>query len=720
MKKLVSLAAIVIVCIAALVISASAAGIVAEGTCGTAVTWWLDDEGTLTITGPGSMKEYSGNKYPWYSHKNEIVRVVIEDGVRNVAPSAFSGLGGYWEIEEVIIPPSVTTIGKEAFQDCDGLTSVIFTGTSGLTTIGDKAFYTCSALEKFTVPASVTAIGARALAYNGKLAEVVFETGSKLTTIGDNAFELDSALKSVAIPASVVTINECAFRTCESLEKVTFAAGSKLTTIGNYAFQDCDKLENVTVPAGVTSIGKYAFRLYKYPADYTNSLDVTIPADSKLVSIGEFAFAGCMGKMDIHLPASLTTLGQWAFGYCPKLTDIYYGGSAANWSQLLTTGTNQLPDGVTLHYNCAVPPRITAQPKHQVASGGYAYFTVGAAGEGLKYQWQYSLNGVKWSNTTLTGHNTAKLRVAVTDGNNARRYRCVITGANGLTVTSSAAVLYKAPDVKITAQPKDQTAPGGYVYFTVGASGNGLKYQWQYRGASGGAWSNTTLTGCHTDTLRVGVSTTTNGRSYRCIVTDRYGRSVTSAAADLTKGVALKITSQPKDQVAPGGYVYFTVGASGDGVKYQWQYSLNGVKWDNTTLNGCNTNRLRVAATAANDGRRYRCIVTDANGSTATSKAAVLYRAADLKITAQPKDQVASGGYVYFTVGASGEGLSYQWQWKGTASDSRWDDTTLNGCNTNRLRVAATVGNDGRQYRCIVTDGFDREVVSASATLRKN
>ena len=98
----------------------------------------------------------------------------------------------------------------------------------------------------------------------------------------------------------------------------------------------------------------------------------------------------------------------------------------------------------------------------------------------------------------------------------------------GNTVTSDAATLYKRNELVITAQPVDQIAPGGYVYFTVSAKGDGLTYQWQWS-ADGKTWGKTTLTGYSTNTLRVGVSTTTDGRQYRCVITDEYGNSVTSS-----------------------------------------------------------------------------------------------------------------------------------------------------------------------------------------------
>ena len=100
------------------------------------------------------------------------------------------------EATSFTIPDSVTTIGEDAFNDCDGLTSVSI-GDS-VTTIGDFAFVDCDGLTSVTIPDSVT-------------------------TIGEDAFYECSNLTSVSIGNSVTTIGEYAFYDCDDLTSVTFA-----------------------------------------------------------------------------------------------------------------------------------------------------------------------------------------------------------------------------------------------------------------------------------------------------------------------------------------------------------------------------------------------------------------------------------------------------------------------------------------------------------------
>ena len=131
-KRILFLALVMVMIFTLLLMSAFAADVVAEGTCGGNLTWILDSEGTLTISGTGAMTDYSyGSKAPWFNSR--------------------------WSIKSVTIGNSVTSIGDYAFYDCDGLTSV--TIGNSVTSIGDYAFFDCDGLTKVTIPDSVISIG---------------------------------------------------------------------------------------------------------------------------------------------------------------------------------------------------------------------------------------------------------------------------------------------------------------------------------------------------------------------------------------------------------------------------------------------------------------------------------------------------------------------------------------------------------------------------------
>ncbi len=163
------------------------------------------------------------------------------------------------------------------------------------------------------------------------------------------------------------------------------------------------------------------------------------------------------------------------------------------------------------------------------ASGTAAKFTVTANGIGLTYQWQYK-SGSEWKNSGATGATTDTLTINAKATYNGWKYRCIITDANGATITSSVATL--KIKTAITAQPASVSeASGTAAKFTVKANGIGLTYQWQYN--SGEGWKNSGASGAATDTLTINAKATYNGWQYRCIVTGENG-SVTSSAATLT------------------------------------------------------------------------------------------------------------------------------------------------------------------------------------------
>ncbi len=140
----------------------------ASGTCGENLTWTLDNQGTLTISGTGEMEdyrilheEYEGRLYfgvhnaPWRSE--DVISVIISDGVTSIGEYAFDG---HYELTSVAIPPSMTEISAYAFNDCTGLVSISI--PEGVTNIGICAFAGCENLDRITLPTSLESVGTNA------------------------------------------------------------------------------------------------------------------------------------------------------------------------------------------------------------------------------------------------------------------------------------------------------------------------------------------------------------------------------------------------------------------------------------------------------------------------------------------------------------------------------------------------------------------------------
>ena len=125
--------------------------VIDSGTCGENLTWTLDKNGDLTISGAGAMYDYSysyGNSAPWCSqgYESKVKRAIINEGVTSIGGYAFYGCSG---LTSITIPSGVTSIGYGAFGCCSGLTSIYFCGNTP--SFGDNVFYNVSATAYYPV-----------------------------------------------------------------------------------------------------------------------------------------------------------------------------------------------------------------------------------------------------------------------------------------------------------------------------------------------------------------------------------------------------------------------------------------------------------------------------------------------------------------------------------------------------------------------------------------
>ena len=260
----------------------------------------------------------------------------------------------------------------------------------------------------------------------------------------------------------------------------------------------------------------------------------------------------------------------------------------------------------------------------------------------------------------------------------------------------------------------------------VVAEGEDLTYKWQYKIAGNSRWRacSSSTAGYNESVLHVVATAARNGFAYRCVVTSGEN-SETSDPATLTVAPApsFGIISQPQDvSIAEGETADFAVAAEGEDLTYKWQYRIAGSsKWRacSSSTAGYNEPVLHVVATAARNGFAYRCIVTSGEDSETSSAATLTVTAPGPQITADPQNQsVASGGTAHFTVAATGDGLTYQWQYK-IAGQTTWRDCSpkTTGYQSTELEVVGTAARNGYQYRCVVTDENGETAASAAATL---
>ena len=186
---------------------------------------------------------------------------------------------------------AVTTIGEDAFKECDLLESIIL--PDAVTEIGVEAFNRCDGLQSVTFGSGVTVIGQAAFDYCVNLKSVTI--GSRVTVIGQAAFSNCWSLKNITIPDAVTEIGVEAFNHCDGLQSVTF--GSGVTWIKEYAFAYCWGLTSITIPEGVTSIGVRAFY------DCNSVTEVYCKPTTPPTGDPEM-FSGCSTELQIYVPTA--------------------------------------------------------------------------------------------------------------------------------------------------------------------------------------------------------------------------------------------------------------------------------------------------------------------------------------------------------------------------------------------------------------------------------
>ena len=210
-----------------LLLEAEAAEIVAQGDTSVQgdIHWELDSEGTFTLSGDGRPPMVSASMQitPWDDYKDQIRRVVIEDGVWNTGEYSFSDCTNLTEVE---LASSVITIGDGAFSGCTGLTSIRFPDT--LDHIGSGAFSGCTGLTELAFPNSLEDIGSWAFARCTGLTEVVFPAHA---SVGTQAFTACEGLRKVVLPDKNA-VGQSAFAFCTSLTEVYWPLG--LTSADQY------------------------------------------------------------------------------------------------------------------------------------------------------------------------------------------------------------------------------------------------------------------------------------------------------------------------------------------------------------------------------------------------------------------------------------------------------------------------------------------------------
>lgn len=301
------------------------------GTCGEGAEYTLDENGTLTITGNGSIDFGAFRGFGKEDDKRVIKKVVISSGMIGIGNFAFENCS---DLKSVEIPASVTSIGSAAFKDCSGLESMnideantTYENPEGSNAIVEKSSKTLVAGCKNTkIPDDVKIIGAY-------------------------AFCGCSDLKSIEIPDNVSEIQVAAFDDCSNLTAIHIPAGVDKIALG--VFMGCSNLNSITIDS--------ANRSYESPGNANAIIDkgtmtllegsnnTVIPEGVK--RIWQNAFAERIHLKSITIPASVTSIVGMPFSDCDSLEEIKVDADNAifdsrnNCNAIIESATNTLIAG---------------------------------------------------------------------------------------------------------------------------------------------------------------------------------------------------------------------------------------------------------------------------------------------------------------------------------------------------------------------------------------
>ncbi len=300
--------------------------------CGDNITYSLDSDGVLTLSGSGNMYDYDNDdskRPPFFAYKDNITKVVIEDGITNIGEYMFAYCN---KITSVTMPHSVKTIKQNAFLYSTKLEEIAI--PYGVQTIEDSAFEECWNLKSIEIPSSVTSMGSL---FNESWITTVYCVKNSYADKDGTATDKYTNYPSTA-SMNYTRLGQCGdnvYYRIDSDGVLTISGTGDMYDYQMYVtqspFYENTAIKKIVIESGVTNIGADVF------ASCTSVTDIEIP--SSVNSIEEFAISGCWALKNITIPSTVRAMGKYIFSGCNGLNIYCVQNSIADKYKYYPNGT---------------------------------------------------------------------------------------------------------------------------------------------------------------------------------------------------------------------------------------------------------------------------------------------------------------------------------------------------------------------------------------------
>ena len=300
---------------------------VASGKCGDDLTWKLDGNGLLTISGTGAMWDYDWGETPWFS--SGVKHIVVEKGVTRLGNNAFQVKD--YDVQSVSLPEGLLEIGSWALSN---LKQRDLRLPESLTTIRDKGLY-CASAETLYLPKNVRIIEEDGLGLMTPETIQVdpdnpyfkVENGALYTKDGSRLLlmSVNSGTREFVIPDRVTSIDTGAFVNAYNLRKVTIGKGYTTVpqTRGAFGGYNLEEIQVDPANTGLRDIDGVLFSkdgtiLLDYPSSRAGSTYTVPEGTEKLLP---YSFCFCPNLTEVVLPEGLKTMDTALWG-CQSLKTV--------------------------------------------------------------------------------------------------------------------------------------------------------------------------------------------------------------------------------------------------------------------------------------------------------------------------------------------------------------------------------------------------------------